>query len=147
MEDYYTLLGVPKDATSEQLKIAYRDLVIKWHPDKHMDKSESERKVIEEHFKKINEAYAVLSNSVKRGEYDSYGNVKFHEKYTTEDIVKDFDYSKVVFDLFSNIETFVATKGNSQVAKDIRAKAAINAIVEGGLLLFIYLCSRKGKGE
>lgn len=65
MEDYYTLLGVDKTATQEEIKKAYRKLAHQHHPDK---KGGNEAE-----FKKINEAYQVLSNQDKRAKYDQFG--------------------------------------------------------------------------
>ncbi|OQR86282.1 hypothetical protein ACHHYP_10712 [Achlya hypogyna] len=61
---YYEVLEVPETATEAEVKLAYRKLAIKWHPDKNKDPSAEDR------FKKIGEAYAVLSDPVKRQEYD-----------------------------------------------------------------------------
>ena len=55
-QDYYRILGVPRDATDEQLKKAYRKKALKYHPDKNRDPG------AEEKFKEIAEAYEVLSN-------------------------------------------------------------------------------------
>lgn len=63
-KDYYKTLGVSKSATAEEIKKAYRHLAMKHHPDKGGDQSK---------FKKINEAYQVLSNSQKRTQYDQFG--------------------------------------------------------------------------
>ena len=59
MEDYYSILDVPKDAKLDQIKAAYRNLAIRFHPDRNMEKPIEERRILEEDFKKINEAYAV----------------------------------------------------------------------------------------
>lgn len=64
--DYYSILGVNKSASSEEIKQAYRKLAHQHHPDK---KGGDEKK-----FKEINEAYQVLSNQEKRGQYDRFGN-------------------------------------------------------------------------
>jgi DnaJ homolog subfamily B member 4 len=67
--NYYTLLGVPKDADENSIKKAYRKLAIKYHPDKNPD----DRKTAEKKFKEINEAYETLSDKQKRSIYDMYG--------------------------------------------------------------------------
>lgn len=64
--DYYSVLGVNKDANTEEIKKAYRKLALKHHPDKNGGNKESEEK-----FKQINDAYATLSNEKKRQEYDN----------------------------------------------------------------------------
>ena len=71
--DYYEVLGLAKGATPEEIKKAYRKLSLKWHPDKHVNDSEKEKKEAEEKFKEIAEAYAVLSDEKKKQEYDTYG--------------------------------------------------------------------------
>jgi molecular chaperone DnaJ len=67
--DYYEILGVSRDCSSEELKKAYRKLALKYHPDKnHGDKD------AEEHFKEAAEAYEVLRDPQKRQTYDLYGH-------------------------------------------------------------------------
>jgi len=60
--DYYKLLGVPRGATEQEISKAYKKLAIKFHPDKNPDNKEQ----AEENFKKVCEAYEVLSNKEKR---------------------------------------------------------------------------------
>ena len=67
MKDFYELLGVPRNASKEDIKHAYRTLAHKFHPDK---KGGDANK-----FKEVNEAYSILSDEKKRAEYDSYGRV------------------------------------------------------------------------
>ena len=69
-EDYYQVLGVKKDASKEEIKKAYRKLAMKYHPD-----HAKGDKAAEEKFKKISEAYAVLSDDEKRKavEFDVHG--------------------------------------------------------------------------
>ena len=67
----YKLLGLEKDATLEEIKIAYKKLAKKYHPDLNKD-SKGALEII----KQINEAYDVLSNEEKRREYDLYGTYK-----------------------------------------------------------------------
>lgn len=67
-EDYYNLLGVSKDAAPEEIKKAYKKMAIACHPDKQPDNPDAEGQ-----FKKINEAYSVLSDADKRRMYDQFG--------------------------------------------------------------------------
>ena len=71
--DYYEILGVKKDASSTELKSAYRKQALKWHPDKNPDKKEE----AEKKFKEINEAYQGLSDAKKRQAYDQFGHSAF----------------------------------------------------------------------
>ena len=85
-EDYYKILGVNRQASHEELKKSYRSLAIKYHPDKNKDDKEAEEK-----FKKISEAYAVLSDTEKRKQYNSFGHAGFQQQYSREDIFKGFN--------------------------------------------------------
>lgn len=67
--DYYEVLGVAKDATTEQIKAAYRKLALKYHPDRNPND-----KAAEEKFKEAAEAYQTLSEPEKRKKYDQYGH-------------------------------------------------------------------------
>lgn len=66
--DYYVLLCVPRSATDAEIKSAYRDLAIKYHPDLNPDNAKAE-----EMFKAIAEAYGILSDPEKRRAYDEFG--------------------------------------------------------------------------
>ena len=93
-KDLYEILGVPKDATPEVIRKAYKKLALKWHPDKHVD----DKKEAEEKFKEINEAYSILSDPKKKDEYDN-GGVSF----------EDFDFGD--FDPFSMFQSFFGRAG------------------------------------
>ena len=67
-KDYYSILGVSRNATDEELKKAYRKLALKWHPDRNKDN----KKEAEEKFKEISQAYEVLSDKEKRQVYDQW---------------------------------------------------------------------------
>jgi len=68
-KDYYAILGIPKDATEDQVKAAYKKQALKWHPDRNLDNKEK----AEAKFKEIAEAYEVLNDSKKREIYDKFG--------------------------------------------------------------------------
>lgn len=68
-KDLYSLLGVAKSATGDEIKKAYRKLAMQYHPDKNKGDKKAEEK-----FKEINAAYEVLGDAKKRKEYDTFGS-------------------------------------------------------------------------
>jgi curved DNA-binding protein len=92
--DYYKILGIDKNASSEDIKKAYRKLALKYHPDKNPGNKEAEEK-----FKKMSEAYAVLSDPEKRKQFDNFGSDNFGQHYSQEDIFRDVDINQILRDL------------------------------------------------
>jgi molecular chaperone DnaJ len=91
--DYYEVLGIQKTASKDEIKDVYRKLAMKYHPDRNKA-SDAEDK-----FKEISEAYAVLSDDQKRGQYDTLGHAGFDQRYTSEDIFRGADFSSIFQDI------------------------------------------------
>jgi len=94
--DYYEILGVGKDASLEEIKKTYRQLAMKFHPDR---VSADKRKEAEEQFKEISEAYAVLSDANKRAQYDRFGHAGINNQYSAEDIFRGADFGSIFEDM------------------------------------------------
>lgn len=88
--DYYKILGVDKKASAAEIKKAYRKLAMKYHPDHAKDDPTAE-----DRFKKISEAYAVLSDPEKKKQYDTYGSADFQQRFSQEDIFRNFDFGDI----------------------------------------------------
>lgn len=84
--DYYEVLGVDRGATAEQIKQAYRQLAMTYHPDRNPASDATDR------FKEIAEAYAVLCDPNKRAQYDATGHAGVSERWSTEDLFRNFDF-------------------------------------------------------
>lgn len=86
MESYYEILGVTKDATTDQIKSAYRNLAFKYHPDKNPNDKNAEQI-----FKNINHAYSILSNPDSRRKYDQ-NNTEYEDnnEYSNEQALYQF---------------------------------------------------------
>jgi DnaJ-class molecular chaperone len=72
-KDYYQILGVPKTATLDEIKKAYRKLALEYHPDRNKTKEAADK------FKEVTKAYEVLSNAEKRKTYDQFGHAAFEQ--------------------------------------------------------------------
>lgn len=100
-KDLYEILGVKRDATTEEIKQAYRNLALKYHPDKNPGD-----KAAEEKFKEINAAYEILADPAKRQMYDQMGEAAFKGGYSPGDGYTrtgfgDFaDFSDIFGDIF-----------------------------------------------
>jgi len=99
--DYYEILGVKKTASDDEIKKAYRKLAMKYHPDHTKGDKNAEEK-----FKKISEAYAVLSDKEKRKEYDTYGSAGFQQRFSQEDIFRGFDLNDILREFGFNSRGF-----------------------------------------
>ena len=91
MKDYYKILGLTKDATEEDIKKAYKKLVLKYHPDKQADKTDEEKKEAAEKFKEISEAYETLTNKNQSDDWSFVSNIREEVQQivpiTLEDII------------------------------------------------------------
>jgi molecular chaperone DnaJ len=93
--DYYEVLGVPKNASNDDLKSAFRRLARQYHPDVNSEPDAEER------FKEINEAYAVLSDADRRAAYDRFGHAGVRGPGGATDFTVDFsDFADIFGDLF-----------------------------------------------
>jgi curved DNA-binding protein len=116
MKDYYKTLGVDKNATPEDIKKAYRQLALKYHPDRNKGDKEAE-----ERFKEINEAYAVLSDQEKRRQYDMFGAEGFRARYSQEDIFRGFDIGDIFKDMgFGTSDIFSVLFGGGGKRRGVR---------------------------
>ena len=87
--DYYEVLNVPRTASTQEIKKAYRKLALKYHPDRNKAPD------AEEKFKEISEAYAVLSDDEKRLQYDRLGHEGISGRYTWDDIFRGADFDSI----------------------------------------------------
>jgi DnaJ-class molecular chaperone len=112
--DYYETLSVSPDASAEEIKKAYRKLALETHPDRNPGDVRAE-----ERFKKINEAYGVLSDPGKRTQYDQYRRVGYQPGrtrgsgfgYSQDEIFRDFFTSGHARDIFQEMEKEFARMG------------------------------------
>jgi molecular chaperone DnaJ len=84
--DYYEVLGVDRTATRDEIKHAYRQMALQYHPDKNKDPGAAAK------FRELAEAYAVLSDDTKRKEYDTTGHAGVSERWSSDDLMRDFQF-------------------------------------------------------
>ena len=116
--DYYEILGVPRNASDEEIKKAFRKLAFQYHPD-HNNEAEAEEK-----FKEINEAYEVLSDAKKRASYDRYGRVATADWFGFEDV--GFGGLGDIFDAFFGATTARTQRRSPQKGADLRANLTLS---------------------
>lgn len=78
-KDFYETLGVSKSASESEIKKGYRKMAMQFHPDKFSQGTENEKKVAEDKFKEVNEAYQILSDTGKKEQYDRFGHAAFEQ--------------------------------------------------------------------
>lgn len=129
--DYYEILGIPRNASKEEIKQAYRKLAHKYHPDK---KGGNEKR-----FKEINEAYHVLADETKRTQYDQFGK--------TSDQGQGFDFSQSGgaqgFDFSDIFEDFFGFAGQGRQDKRQRRGRDISLDVELSLSEAVFGTERR----
>ena len=117
-KDYYGIRGVPRNASKEEIKKAYRKLAMQYHPDRNPGKE----KWANEKFKGINEAYGVLGDPKRRKQYDQFGTVGdigdiFGSPFTRttfQETMKDFGGAGLRFDFLDDIfGDFLKGRGSS----------------------------------
>jgi curved DNA-binding protein len=117
-KDYYGILGTPRNASDAEVKKAYRRLAMQYHPDHNPEKE----KWANDKFKEINEAYGVLGDPQKRGQYDQFGTVGnvgdiFGSPYTAttfQEMMKDFGGAGLRFDFLDDVfGDFLQGRGSS----------------------------------
>ena len=97
--DYYEVLGIPKTASIDEIKKAYRELARKYHP----DVTKEEKNHAEERFKEMSEAYEVLVDADKRKLYDQYGHAGMQGQFSGGGFDwKDFTHAGDIRDIFGD---------------------------------------------
>lgn len=129
--DYYEVLGVPKDASESDIKLAFRRLAKKYHPDVCKEEGAAEK------FKEAQEAYAVLSDETRRKQYDQFGHAAFDQNGNSGAQgfgggydFSDFDFSSIFDDLFGGLgSSFGGSFGRRDSRRNTKTKGNDSLVV------------------
>src|SRR6185436_7737624 len=114
--DYYDVLGVPRNASDQEIKSAYRKLALKYHPDRNPDDKDAE-----ERFKEAAEAYSVLGDAEKRRRYDVYGHAGLGGAAGAGfDPTIFADFGDILGDFFGFGDVFGRRRGGPRRGADLR---------------------------
>jgi len=124
--DYYEVLGVPKNASKDDIKKAYRKLAIQYHPDKNPGNKEAEEK-----FKEATEAYEILGDDQKKSAYDQFGFAGVDGMAGQGDFSQTFRGFEDIFGDFSGIfDTFFGGSGRRRSSGGVRQGANLRYDIE-----------------
>lgn len=127
--NYYTILGVDEHAEAQEIKEAFRKLALKYHPDRNQGDLEAQGKM-----QRINEAYAVLSDSEKRRQYDAmyrqFGDAaqdRFRQSYSSQDLFSGSDIQQI----FEELSRVFGVRGFNDIFNDIQKQAGAEFHMRG----------------
>lgn len=141
MSNYYEILDINKNANKDEIKTAYKKLALKYHPDRNQDSNNREE--LEEKFKKVSEAYEVLSDEKKRYEYDNGKNIVinqhnpfdiFSNMFNHQDLFNHHGFNININDLSqvnvgSSINTTTQIIGNKKIIRIEKTEHTPNGIM------------------
>ncbi len=162
-KEYYQTLGVSQSASDSEIKKAYRKLALKYHPDR---APKDKKKEYEEKFKKISQAYRILSDKEKRSQYDQFGQAfegqspfggqgfsqqdfsHFQDAFGGQDIFEDLGFGRVFEQMFGSRGGKATSYGQDIVIDlEIDLKDAFKGIEKEVDLRKLATCSEcQGKG-
>jgi molecular chaperone DnaJ len=124
--DPYSVLGVSREATPEELKSAYRKLARQYHPDVNPDDPEAEEK-----FKEVSAAYAVLSDPEKRERFDRFGTVEDAPTGNAQDFFRDFGFGDIFEAFFGGAGGARRSTGTDGQDEQIELDVTLTEVLEG----------------
>ena len=119
--DYYDVLGINRNASTEEVKKAYRTLAMKYHPDRNPDNQEAEHA-----FKEVGEAYEILKDEQKRATYDNFGHAAFENGSGPRGFDFTSNFADVFDDLFAEFTGGGRRQGANLRGADLRYNLEIS---------------------